>query len=134
MGLDRTFNSFYIGKGQGHPLPNCVEITRQYPAEKAELAQILNESRIFFSYDCVSSTNLDAILCGAMPYFLTKPSKELYKNTYGKFWIESLDADEVAAAKENNKHIKKQVIENQKTFPERLAKMVDKIEKHFKDV
>ena len=134
MGLDRTYNSFYIGKGEGNPLPNCVEITRQFPAEKAELAKIFNESRIFFSYDCCSATNLDAVLCGAMPYFLTKPPKELYKNTYGKFWIESLDPQEIAQAKENNKHIRQQVIENQKTFQERLAKIVDKIEAHFKEL
>jgi hypothetical protein len=133
MGLERVYNSFYIGKGQGPQLPGCMEITRQFPAQKEELAKILNRSKIFFTYDCVSSTNLDAILCGAMPYFLTKPPKELYNNEYGKFWIESLDAQEIAAAKENNKHILGQVIENQKTFSKRLAKMVNKIEAHFKD-
>ena len=134
MGLDRTYNSFYIGKGQGVQLPGCVEITRQCPDKKEELAKILNQSRIFFTYDNMTSTNLDAILCGAMPYFLTKPPIELYDNEYGKYWIESLDPEEIAKAKENNKRIKEQVLEKQKTFSDNLAKIVNKIETHFKDI
>ena len=82
----------------------------------------------------MTSTNLDAILCGAMPYFLTKPPIELYDNEYGKYWIESLDPEEIAKAKENNKCIKEQVLEKQKTFSDNLAKIVNKIETHFKDI
>jgi len=134
MGLEREYNSFYIGKGNGPQLPDCVEITRQFPAKKEELAKILNKSKIFFSYDCISATNLDAVLCGVVPYFLTKPPKELYNNIHGKFWIESLDKEEIDQVKKNNKHILSQVIENQTTFQERLNKIVNKIEAHFENV
>jgi hypothetical protein len=132
----REYNSFYVGKGSKYahcpPLPGCTEITIYTPRE--EFINILNKSKIFFTYDTLTSTNLDAVFCGAMPYFLLKPPKELKDSEYGKFWIESLDADEVQTAKENNKQIIRQVIESQKTFLERLAKIVDKIAEHFKDV
>ena len=135
LGLERTYNSFYIGKGNqfGHceKLPGCVEITRNYPQSKHELAIILNQSKIFFTYDTVSAINLDAILCGAMPFFLQKPLFE--DSEYGKYWIESLDLEEIAKTKENNKTIESIIKDNQITFPTRLAKIVDKIEAHFKE-
>ena len=132
----RQYNSFYIGKGSKYadcpPLPGCTEITIHTPKE--EFINILNKSNIFFTYDTLTSTNLDAVFCGAMPYFLLKPPEDLKNAEYGKFWIESLDPDEVLAAKENNKKIISQIAQSQKTFPQRLAKMVDRIASHFKDM
>ena len=66
-----------------------------------------------------------------MPFFLQKPLFE--DSEYGKYWIESLDPEEIAKTKENNKTIESIIKDNQITFPTRLAKIVDKIEVHFKE-
>jgi hypothetical protein len=138
MSLDRTYNSYYIGKGRQYAhcdeLPGCVEITRTFPARKEDLAIILNQSKILFTYDTASAINLDAVLCGAMPFFMMKPFEWLKDNEYGKFWIESLDLVEVAQVKEHNLTLPAMVKDNQKTFPERLARMVDKIQLHFNKI
>jgi hypothetical protein len=132
----REYNSYYVGKGNKYaicpPLPGCKEVLINNSIN--EFVNILNKSRIFFTYDTLSSSNIDAVLCGAMPYFLLKPPKELKNAEYGKFWIESMDAEEIAQVKEHNKNLKEQILENQKTFPKRLAKIVNKIETHFKDI
>jgi len=131
----REYNSYYIGKGSKYAdcphLPGCVEITINNP--KNEYIDILNKSRVFFSYDTLSSSNIDAVLCGAMPYFLLKPPENLKNAECGKFWIESLNKEEVAATKEHNKQLPLKLLELQKTFPERLSKITNKIEAHFKD-
>jgi hypothetical protein len=66
-----------------------------------------------------------------MPFFLQKPW--FTDNEYGKFWIESLNPEEIAKVKEHNKTIEPLIKDNQKTFPDRLAKIVDRIESHFKE-
>ena len=134
----KKFNSFYVGKGylrqECNPLMNCVEITRGWPEEKQELAKILQLSNIFFSYDEMSATNLDAALCGAMPYFLTKHLPWMVDNELGKNWVYSLDPKEVAQAKENIKTLRPRILQMRKEFPQKLIEMCNKIEQHFKDI
>jgi hypothetical protein len=134
----KKFNTFYVGKGhlrqQCQPLKDCVEITRQWPQEKNELAKILQFTNIFFSYDEMSSTNLDAALCGAMPYFLTKHLPWMQNNELGKYWIYSLDPKEIAQTKENNSTLRPRIIQMRKEYPSKLAEMCNKIEAHFKNV
>jgi hypothetical protein len=66
---ERKLDLTYVGKGRTHGkcfrVKDSFEITRQYPATKEELALILRNSRYFFSWDNLSSTNTDALLCGA---------------------------------------------------------------------
>jgi hypothetical protein len=132
----REYNSFYIGKGSKYancpPLPGCKEITTNTPRE--EFINILNKSKILFTYDTLTGTNLDAALCGAMPYFLLEPLKELKNAELGKYWIESLDPQEVAQAKENIKTLGPQILQMRKEFPNKLKEMCNKIEAHFKDI
>lgn len=134
----KKFNSFYVGKGslrqECNPLMNCVEITRWWPEKKEELAKILQLSNIFFSYDEMSATNLDAALCGAMPFFLTKHFPWVQNNELGKHWIYSLDPEEVAETKENIKTLRPRILQMRKDFPEKLKEMCNKIEAHFKDI
>jgi hypothetical protein len=134
----KKFNSFYVGKGflrqECQPLKDCVEITRQWPQEKEDLAKILQLSNIFFTYDEMSATNLDAALCGAMPYFLSKHFPWVQGNELGKHWVYSLDPEEVAEAKENIKTLRPRIIQMRKDYPSKLAEMCNKIEAHFKNV
>lgn len=66
---DRHLDLTYVGKGRTHGqcfrIKDTFEINRQYPATKEELALILRNTRYFYSWDNVTSTNSDAILCGA---------------------------------------------------------------------
>ena len=134
----KKFNSFYVGKGhfrqQCQPLKDCVEVTRDWPQKKEDLAKVLQLTRIFFSYDEMSATNADAALCGAMPYFLTKHFTWLQEAELGKYWIYSLDPEEVALAKENIKTLRPRIIQMRKEYPSKLAEMCNKIEAHFKNV
>lgn len=134
----KKFNTFYIGKGylkqQCQPLKDCVEIMRHWPQEKEELAKILQLSRIFFTYDEMSATTLDAALCGAMPYYLTNHLPWTKDGELGKFWIYSLDPKEVAEAKENIKTLRPRILQMRKEFPQKLKEMCNKIEAHFKEI
>lgn len=66
---ERTLDITYIGKGASfcdcYVIDGSVEITRTWPQTKAELATLLKQTRYFYSWDNISSTNLDALLCGA---------------------------------------------------------------------
>ena len=132
----KEYNSYYVGKGSKYaicpPLPGCQEITTSTPRE--EYINILNKSKIMFTYDTLTSTNLDAALCGAIPYFLLEPHKELKNAELGKYWIESLDPQEIAETKENIKTLKPRILQMRQEFPQKLTEMCNKIEKHFKDM
>lgn len=134
----KKFNSFYVGKGhlrqECAPLMDCVEITRGWPKEKEELAKLLQLSNIFFTYDEMSAINIDAALCGAMPYFMTKHFPWIEENELGKHWVYSLDPEEVAQAKENIRTLRPRILQMRKDFPQKLKEMCNKIDKHFKDV
>jgi len=71
----RPLDVTYIGKGAQYDqcsiVPGTLEITRQFPTAKQQLSLILKKTRFFFSWDIVSDTSIDALLCGAIPVFLT---------------------------------------------------------------
>lgn len=64
----RTLDAFYIGKGFAYgecpPIARAVEITRNWPENKLALSNLLQTVRVFYSYDWVTSTTLDALLMG----------------------------------------------------------------------
>ena len=132
----REYNSYYVGKGSKYavcpPLPGCQEITISTP--RKEYINILNKSKILFTYDTLTSTNLDAVLCGAIPYFLLKPPTDLKNSELGKYWIKSLNPQEVAKTKENIKTLRPRILQMRQEFPQKLQEMCNKIEKHFKDM
>jgi hypothetical protein len=134
----KKFNTFYVGKGylrqECNPLKDCVEITRGWPKEKEELAKILQLTNIFFTYDEMTATNLDAALCGAMPFFLTKHFPWVQNNELGKHWIYSLDSEEVIEAKESIKTLRPRILQIRKEFPQKLKEICNKIEAHFKEL
>jgi hypothetical protein len=131
-GQERTQNAFYIGKGEitgDCPKLDCFEITRSFPPTKQELADVLRKTKILFSYDGLSATNIDAALCGCLPYLLQKPMLGLDTAELGKYWAESLD--EIDQALEQMSTLYERIHVLQQSFPERLAEQVKKIEKHF---
>ncbi len=70
----RTLDLTYIGKGADfiscHRIQNTILVERDYPRDKEQLALLLRQCRFFFTWDCVSATNFDAIMCGAIPVLL----------------------------------------------------------------
>lgn len=71
---ERTLDLTYIGKGSGFTdcfrINNTILVERDYPRDKEQLALLLRQCRFFFTWDCVSATNYDAVMCGAIPVLL----------------------------------------------------------------
>ncbi len=82
----RSLNLTYFGKGPSFleckQIPNTVVVERDWPRDKDQLALLLKQCKFFFTWDCVSSTNLDAVICGAIPVFLHE--KQLLRSELGK--------------------------------------------------
>lgn len=67
---DRTQDMLWLGKGARfcpEKPPGVVEITYSWPPTRAELAAQLRKTRYLYSYDTLSATNVEAVLCGAIP-------------------------------------------------------------------
>ena len=65
----RDQDMLWLGKGakfcNARPA-DCVELTYSWPPTRHELADNFRRTRYLYSYDAVSATNLEAILCGAI--------------------------------------------------------------------
>lgn len=90
----REMSLTYIGKGKEflecHTIPDTVLIERDWPKTKMELAVLLRNCKYFYSWDCVSATNSDAILCGAIPVLMHDkqiPRTLLNSGEYGELPI-----------------------------------------------
>lgn len=71
---DRSLNLTYIGKGFKYGVcpivDNSVELARNWPSEKNQLATLLRSTKYFYTWDSLTQTTTDAILCGAVPVYL----------------------------------------------------------------
>ena len=77
---DRDFDATYIGKGfvhgRGFPygdcriMPETLLIERTWPRGAEQLSYVLRRTRFFHTWDSWTATNVEAILCGAVPFFL----------------------------------------------------------------
>jgi hypothetical protein len=71
----RKIDLTYIGKGAKYAacsvLDGTQEVTRRWPETKLELANLLKQTRFIYTWDSMSATVTDAILCGAFPIFMT---------------------------------------------------------------
>ncbi len=72
---NRTLNATYIGKGAAfgecHVIKNSILIERDWPKNKEQLRILLRQVKFFFSWDNVSQTNYDAIMCGCVPVLMS---------------------------------------------------------------
>lgn len=70
----RPLSLTYIGKGseylECHVVPGTVLVERDWPRDKAQLGALLRCCKYFISWDCVSATNFDAVMCGAVPVLM----------------------------------------------------------------
>jgi len=89
---NRTLDLTYIGKGkdfsQCHRIDKTILVERDYPRDKEQLALLLRQCRFFFTWDCVSATNYDALMCGAIPVLLHDkqiPRSKINQMEIGKF-------------------------------------------------
>lgn len=90
----RELSLTYIGKGKEflecYTIPGTVLIERDWPKTKKELSLLLRNCKYFYSWDCVSATNSDAVLCGAVPVLMHDkqiPRKLLNSGEYGELPI-----------------------------------------------
>lgn len=73
---DRLLDLTYVGKGDIYSestpaFPNSLEITRLWPNKKDQLSYILRQTRFMYTYDNFTNLNVEAVVCGAIPVFLT---------------------------------------------------------------
>jgi hypothetical protein len=70
----RSLSLTYFGKGPGYAdcslVPGTVLIERDWPRDKHQLALLLRQCKYFFSWDSLSATNIDAVICGAVPILM----------------------------------------------------------------
>ena len=70
----RSLSLTYFGKGPGYAdcalVPGTVLIERDWPRDKHQLALLLRQCKYLFTWDSLSATNIDAVLCGAVPVLM----------------------------------------------------------------
>ncbi|QWD59745.1 hypothetical protein [Polynucleobacter sp. MWH-UH35A] len=85
----RPFNLTYIGKGSNYikcsTINKTIEITRQWPQTKANLAFILRNSKYLFCWDNLTQLHADGVLCGAKPVLLQDIQSNRHNGLYGPF-------------------------------------------------
>lgn len=85
----RPLKLTYIGKGEYEGptfiIKDSIYIARNWPTDQNQLAILMKNSRLVFSWDSMSGVPLEAVLCGAMPVYLR----------YGRFTKEEVDSTEL---------------------------------------
>ena len=107
---NRTKKCFRVGKGSSIPrlsiTDGCIEITAEYPSNRHELAKLLQESEVLYTYDNFTFLITEAILCGCPVVILGHPitAKENIKDNvlfkYGAGFYEDYDDDLLVKLKE----------------------------------
>ena len=73
---DRSLYLTYFGKGVNYAncflIDNSVELAKDWPQTKEQLATLLRSTRYLFCWDNHSSIAVDAIHCGAIPVLIQK--------------------------------------------------------------
>lgn len=144
--LERSLDLTYIGKGarydQCFVVKNTLEVTRQWPKSKSELALLFKQTRYFYTWDAISQTNVDAIFCGAIPIFLSaRPLhcfSDLDKSELGSYPTATLNAqgDDISIdtpADFNSRvcSFKKNYLTLVDSYQDRLSFVVSQISQHF---
>ena len=74
---NRTKKCFRVGKGSAISrlsiTNDCIEITANYPSTRQELAQLLQECEVMYTYDNFTFLITEAILCGCPVVILGHP-------------------------------------------------------------
>lgn len=79
----REFNCYFVHKGgkwrEVPELKGCIEINSSWPKTRAELARLLQQTHILYSYDENSCLLQEATLCGVQVKIITPHTIEDYK-------------------------------------------------------
>jgi protein O-GlcNAc transferase len=144
--LDRPLDLTYIGKGASYNqcfvVPSTVEVTRQWPSTKSELASLFKRSRYVYSWDVLSQTNADAMFCGAIPVFLSPFPLESYQDLnnseLGTYPIctATIQGDDLSVNipddfSSNLISFKQNYMELVNSYDSRLLSVVNQISQHF---
>jgi hypothetical protein len=88
----RNLNLTYVGKGINFEncfrIPGSILVERDWPRDKEQLGLLLRQCKFFFTWDCVSATNHDAVLCGAVPILMHDkqiPREDIDRMEFGIF-------------------------------------------------
>jgi len=136
----RVLNATYIGKGylygQVGILKKTLWIDRKWPCTQEQLAFLLKYVACFYTWDCWSQTNVDAVLCGCVPFFLNYnpfTSEEIDSAELGR--IPRLDADnkvfDLDVYTQQRADLIKRIAELQASWDSRIKGMLDKLQAHF---
>jgi hypothetical protein len=144
--LQRNMDTTYVGKGgkytQTFRVSNSILITKGWPEDKEQLGLILRNTRYFFTWDSVSSTNIDAVLCGAVPVvmqWMQSTPAELDGTEMGPFpyCLAHIDGGEVSIEFIESEFIEKRDLFLKTTdklissWDQRVAKIADNILEYF---
>jgi len=82
---ERVVNCYYVGKGKFRPhgvLDGCVEITSSYPESREALAELLQSTKVLYTFDDFSGLSTEAVECGACVKVIKKDIEDfaLYKD------------------------------------------------------
>lgn len=140
----RILNATYIGKGYMYgkvgPITDkaglTLEIDREWPRTQEQLAILLKHIACFYTWDCWSATNVDAIMCGAVPFFLNYSpfsSEEIDSSEIGR--IPRLDADNREFNLEKFQveriQLKARLTTLHASWDDRVRHFLAKMERHF---
>jgi len=139
----RDQDMLWLGKGAKHCAErpaNCVDLTYSWPPTRETLAAELRRSRRMYSYDALSCTNLEAILCGAVvvlknmryhDWAWTRQDLEATENGSGGYAFGDSDFEIERALRtrqETVENIRYQIA----TFRLHLLEFVDATQHHFR--
>lgn len=138
----RTLDVTYIGKGENFgkvgTLKDTLLITRNWPADQTQLALLLRQTRFFYTWDAVSAINVEAVLCGAVPFFLrydpiTREEIDVTEMGY----LPRLDAGtkglgfDPAGFERDRAALIGRIEQIQRSWPGRVAEFAAAAERHF---
>lgn len=142
----RTMDITYFGKGP--KFTDCFKIndtlmlSRTWPEDKNQLGILLRQCRYFFTWDCISQTNIDALLCGAVPVFLHSHQGSIAELNEGELGAypniqlpDKLNKDSVTGLEEEIDYqmneMKSKNLWFQNTWKERVLQFAIHVNNHF---
>ena len=146
LALSRHLDTTYVGKGSLYSetfrIKNSILVTKFWPEDKEQLGLILRNTRYFYTWDSVSSTNIDAVLCGAVPVvmqWMQSTPAELDGTEMGPFpyCLAHIDGGEVSIEFIESEFIEKRDLFLKTTdklissWDQRVVKITDNILEHF---
>jgi hypothetical protein len=136
----RTMDVTYIGKGylygQVGYVANTVFIGREWPVTQDQLAVLLRNVRCFYTWDSWTSTNVEAILCGAIPFFLRyEPWTEQDLDESELGYIPRLDTQhtnfDAEKFESDRKALRQRIDGLAASWDNRVREFTEKVERHF---